>query len=193
MKDTHRVLLIIVLSLVLVTGVGLFGLESLSSVEGSASPEQIFRDPAESSTQNYYCDDEPTGILVVSSAQEQQESSYLLETSTPECPIDLPLPHEYVTYHRGQNIEVWNTQASAACDEYACDVLWALYDAGAELVEAGFLDLFGNNWGCVVQSDALGVLTVTLQTAQPSSGTASSARTVLLVTIVRTFVPEVEQ
>ena len=111
------------------------------------------------------------------------------------CPITLPKPHGSVSYRPGVNIEAWSTQAEAPLKEYARDILYVLYDAGFNLVEAGYLDLFGNNWGCVAYNETIGVLTLTVKVARnttvgPSSPSSPSSPGTLEVLIVRTLPQE---
>jgi len=114
------------------------------------------------------------------------------------CPITLPEPHGLVSYRRGTNIETWSLQAEASCQEYAKGLLYSLYDAGTNLIEAGYLDLFGSVWGCVAQSEATGVLIITIESKRSDSGSSLYSRPSLSqspyefceVTIIRTFIPE---
>jgi hypothetical protein len=111
--------------------------------------------------------------------------------SLPECPLDLPLPHAQVAYRRTDTTEIWTTQSSMSCAAYAHDLLLVLYDARAELFEAGYLDLRGNYWGCVTQSNALGALNITLGPERSSVSRLSQAEgEFLAVTVVRMRVPQ---
>ena len=103
------------------------------------------------------------------------------------CPVALPQPHGFVRYQRGVTIETWTAQAQASCQEYARALLYSLYDAGVTLVEAGYLDLFGNNWGCVLQSETEGSIIVTLRAQQSrASDTLDTANATLLdITVIR--------
>jgi len=129
-------------------------------------------------------------------ASERDDASTIADDATAlPSPIALPEPHGPVFYRRGVNIESWSTQAEVSCQEYARPLLYALSDAGTNLVEAGYLDLFGNVWGCVAQSES-GVFTITIETRRPASnpsvysGSLSSSYGWCEVTIVRTFIPE---
>jgi len=111
------------------------------------------------------------------------------------CPIALPQPHGPISYRHGVYTEAWSTQSESSIQEYARDILYVLYEMGTVLVEAGYLDLFGNNWGCVAQSERIGVLTLTIKvtrsTAPTFSGFPGSSNTnILEVSIVRTLPPE---
>jgi len=118
------------------------------------------------------------------SSSGQQGDAFPISQDT-SCPVGLPGPHAPVSYKRGVNIETWNTLAQASCQEYARDVLLSLYDAGATLVEADYLDLFGKHWGCVVQSDDDRSITVTIKTLPQDQGEGP----LLDVTVIRILPP----
>jgi len=111
------------------------------------------------------------------------------------CPLCLPKPHSAVQYRHGVRIETWKTTAPARLQDYAQETLYALRDDGFELTEAGYLDLFGNNWGCVAHSEKVGVLTVTISASASFEATSQAASKVveLEITVVRTFVPDIER
>jgi len=92
-----------------------------------------------------------------------------------------------VSYQYGVTIEVWKTQTTASCQDYARELLLTLYAEGMTLVKADYLDLFGNNWGCVATSEMIGSLTVTVCT----KSSASSGANVREVTVIRIMPVEI--
>jgi hypothetical protein len=57
-----------------------------------------------------------------------------------------------------------------------------------ELVEAGYLDLFGEAWGCALEDNGEASFTIILIPEQPFS--QRSASNLLRMTMIRTAVPQ---
>jgi hypothetical protein len=72
--------------------------------------------------------------------------------SVANCPLPLPKGTGGLHFCRDYNTELWRGASEAACADYARQLLLLLKDAGLELVQAGYLDLFGRSWGCVVKA-----------------------------------------
>jgi hypothetical protein len=94
------------------------------------------------------------------------------------CPIRLPEPCGTPLYQKGACTESWKAVSSSGCAGSARAMLNELRDNGATLIESGYLDLFGRQWGCVAQTAAGEVLTVTV--ASVPAGKAAEAAAALL-------------
>ncbi|MDR2957225.1 MAG: hypothetical protein LBU61_03455 [Coriobacteriales bacterium] len=67
-----------------------------------------------------------------------------------QCPIPLAGFCHEVSYNPDQNNSIWQGSSELSCADAAEQVLVLLQNDEWVLEEYGYLDLFGNAWGCVV-------------------------------------------
>jgi hypothetical protein len=72
-----------------------------------------------------------------------------------------------VAYNRATASESWRLRNGSGCREAAQELLYNLRAQGCELVQAGYLDLSGEAWGCSVQEGGGAVWTLTLMPQVP--------------------------
>jgi hypothetical protein len=82
-------------------------------------------------------------------------------------PFSLPPSLQPQGYEAGRYVESWRAVSDEPCRDVAKDLLTELRSSGFELVEAGYLDLFGEAWGCTLKGDGAASLTITLIPARP--------------------------
>jgi hypothetical protein len=91
-------------------------------------------------------------------------------------------------YNRGEATESWQFTSSLDCADYARASLLSLQASGARLEHAGYLDLSGEAWGCVVQDAQDRSLSVILLPEQAFA--PRSAQNLLKVTVMRYLEPK---
>ncbi|MDR0347244.1 MAG: hypothetical protein LBH56_02590 [Coriobacteriales bacterium] len=102
-------------------------------------------------------------------------------------PVPLPpslRPHGYT---RGTNIETWKARGEASCKDVAKELLLELQRSGMKLVEAGYLDLYGEAWGCTLDERGEASLVIMLIPEKPLA--LRSETNQLCVTVIRTSLP----
>jgi amino acid transporter len=117
-----------------------------SSQSGSAGEQHL---PAEPATQA-----QPPGV--------EPE----LANASPALPFALTAQLTNPKYERRASTNTWQATIDADCETAATNVLTALQAEQWQLKETGYLDLFGNAWGCVtVKNDGSNqrVLTISIQ------------------------------
>jgi len=114
--------------------------------------------------------------------------------SDTSCPLDLPSMHGPISYQREAYVETWKAQAEASLPDYVTKLLYYLRDSGIEVVSGGYLDLFGNTWGCVVRLADTKVVTVTIKTSKSLLASSSTVLTEgwVEVAIVSILPPDIE-
>lgn len=121
------------------------------------------------------------------SVQEETGGSLAPATSLP-----LPLSSEWqvvsVAYTSAETLESWRVVSDESCRAAALTVLESVRAAGYELVQAGYLDVSGESWGCVFVDDTGGSVTVTLLPERPFN--VRSDENGLVLTIIRYLSPE---
>jgi hypothetical protein len=103
-------------------------------------------------------------------------------------PFALPASLRPQGYTQGRDIETWRAVSDGSCRDVAREILIQLSGTGMELKEAGYLDLFGEAWGCTLEDHGEASVTVTLIPEKPFSQRSSSNP--LRMTLIRTAVPE---
>jgi hypothetical protein len=107
---------------------------------------------------------------------------------TRDPPITLPASLRAQGYTQGRDIETWRAVSDSSCRDVAREILIKLSSTGMELKEVGYLDLFGEAWGCTLEDHGEASVTVTLIPEKPFS--QRSASNPLRMTLIRTAVPE---
>lgn len=118
-----------------------------------------------------------------SSTPGQDTGAAWVGTASPAVPVALPGASQGCTYYRAETLESWRFISEESCEEYALTVLEHVQAAHYEFVQAGFLDLSGQSWGCVFVGEDGASVSVTLLPEQPFSTRSSSNK--LTVTIIR--------
>ncbi|MDR1013578.1 MAG: hypothetical protein LBL86_01175 [Coriobacteriales bacterium] len=77
-------------------------------------------------------------------------------------PFALPASLRPRGYEKGTYVETWRAVSDGSCREVARELLLRLRESGMELVEADYLDLFGEAWGCVLRDHGEASLSITL-------------------------------
>jgi hypothetical protein len=88
----------------------------------------------------------------------------------PPLPLE-PFERVEKSWH-AETLESWKLLSDLSCADYARKVLASIQEQNFELVEAGFMDLSGECWGCVfkgAQGEALSVLLMPLHLFSPRS------------------------
>ena len=81
----------------------------------------------------------------------------------PQCPVALFDYCYQVDYQDSDEYSLWRGMSDVSCGNAAEAVLLSLRDQGWSLDEYGYMDLFGNAWGCIVSNRESGqVLVVTI-------------------------------
>ena len=91
-------------------------------------------------------------------------------------------------YRRAETLESWKLISELPCSDYALSVLESISSQGFELVEAGFMDLSGECWGCVFSGANGESLSVILMPERPFSPRSDTNR--LVVNILHYLQPE---
>ncbi len=68
---------------------------------------------------------------------------------TPDLPLQLSVSSQVNRYHRADTLESWKILSEKSCADFALIVLEAIHAQKGELLQAGFMDLSGECWGCV--------------------------------------------
>jgi hypothetical protein len=106
----------------------------------------------------------------------------------PSCPVPLPKASSSANYTRTSNIETWKLTSDLSCASYAQTVLQILQPTGTELIHAGYLDLSGQCWGCVIRTaDDESIIISLLPQSIFSDRNESNP---LEVTVIRMLAPE---
>jgi len=109
------------------------------------------------------------------------------------CPVRLPQDCVQTRYEPGIATESWHGYSIQECREAAKGLLQALEEDGYVLVQAGFLDLSREAWGCVVQAwDQSAFIITLIPENRQVSGNPSYSGNTLRITVVHIRVPEVE-
>jgi hypothetical protein len=103
-------------------------------------------------------------------------------------PFVLPASLQPRAYEKGNSIETWEAVSDGSCRDVARDLLLRLRGSGMELVEAGYLDLFGEAWGCVLEDNGEASLAIVLIPEEPFRQRGAS--NLLRMTMIRTAVPQ---
>jgi hypothetical protein len=90
-------------------------------------------------------------------------------------------------YEQGRYTETWRAVSNESCRDIARELLLQLRGSGMELVEAGYLDLFGEAWGCTLEDAGEASITIVLIPERPFSQRSTSNP--LRMTLIRTTVP----
>ncbi|MDR2108982.1 MAG: hypothetical protein LBP28_05955 [Coriobacteriales bacterium] len=101
------------------------------------------------------------------------------------CPLPLPEQTNGVSYQQLAHTQVWKAFTPLSCREYARLLLLALRGSPLQLADAGYLDMAGNAWGCVLSDAAGGSYIATLQTLREADDQALTT-----VSVVRILIPE---
>ncbi len=132
-----------------------------------------------------------------SDTQVQQETALSFEegeqhTKVSEGVTLPPLPlaafEQVSEYQRSATVESWRLVTSESCADYALRVLESLQAQDVELLEAGFMDLSGENWGCVFKGANDESFSIVLMPERPFS--PRSETNLLVVNVLHYLVPE---
>lgn len=104
-----------------------------------------------------------------------------------ECPIVLSHCGP-MNYEKGKNIESWKSTSEYSCTKLATDLLGDLKSLGYSLEKSGFIDLFGQVWGCTVKSSNEEAYIILL--APQKLGANRSHSNMLTVSIIHILVPQ---
>jgi hypothetical protein len=107
---------------------------------------------------------------------------------TQSPPFVLPASLQPRAYEKGNSIETWEAVSEGSCRDVARDLLLRLRDSGMKLVEAGYLDLFGEAWGCALEDNGEASLTIVLVPEEPFKQRGAS--NLLRMIMIRTAVPQ---
>jgi hypothetical protein len=107
---------------------------------------------------------------------------------TQALPITLPASLRPRGYEKGTHIETWRAISDASCRDVARELLLELRTSDMRLVEANYLDLSGEAWGCTLEDEGRASVTVVLIAKRPFG--KRDASNPLCMTLIRTAVPE---
>jgi len=108
--------------------------------------------------------------------------------------VAAPLPFELAEagwvheYQRGETLESWKFISELPCADYAINVIESIQSEGLELIEAGYMDLSGECWGCVFIGANNESLMVILLPERPFSPRSDTNK--LAVNIIHYLQPE---
>ena len=109
------------------------------------------------------------------------------------CPVKLPQDCVFTRYEPGVATESWHGYSVLECREAARGLLQALEEDGYVMVQAGFLDLSREGWGCVVQAlDQSAFIITLIPENRQIFGNPSYFGNTLHITVVHIKMPEVE-
>ncbi|MCL2807712.1 MAG: hypothetical protein FWD27_06100 [Coriobacteriia bacterium] len=91
-------------------------------------------------------------------------------------------------YRHAETLESWRLISELSCSDYALAVLEYLHSQGLELLEAGYMDLSGQSWGCVFKGANNESFSVILMPERPLSPRSDTNR--LVVNILHYLQPE---
>lgn len=121
--------------------------------------------------------------LATTTATDDSAESNTSELSAPELPLELTIVAEQSEYHAAETLERWRLLSDATCADYALAVLESIHAQDLELVQAGFMDVSGESWGCVFIGNTGESLAITLIPENPFSSRSESNQ--LVVSILR--------
>ncbi|MDR3136871.1 MAG: hypothetical protein LBU07_05630 [Coriobacteriales bacterium] len=119
--------------------------------------------------------------------QQQTRLPSMPQSGNPSLPLNLPLQQMPVLYTRGTALESWQFTSSVSCADYARMTLLSLQASGARLIEAGYLDLIGECWGCVIQDNLSRSFNITLMPQEVFKSRSDANQ--LLVTVIHYLEP----
>jgi len=100
-------------------------------------------------------------------ASSEELAALVSADALPASPLDLSAFCQNVGYQQRGSNRCWQAQSDLSCDAAATLILRQLRSAGWQLESAGYLDLFGAAWGCLVSRPENGeVLMISLLQAQ---------------------------
>jgi len=82
-------------------------------------------------------------------------------------------------YQQTQTLESWRIVSEQSCSTYASEALAAIQSQNLELVEAGYMDLSGESWGCVLRGADNESFLITLIPEHPFSPRSDTNRLVV--------------
>lgn len=113
----------------------------------------------------------------------QDVSAARVSTIAPAMPVELPGSKQHGTYYRAETLESWQYLREESCKAYAITVLEQVHAAQYEFIQAGFLDLSGQSWGCVFTDEGGSSISITLLPERPFSSRSNDNR--LVVNVIR--------
>lgn len=117
-----------------------------------------------------------------STANAQDRVAAELASAPARLPLQLAGCAQVNEYQRTDTLESWRLLSNETCADFALLVLNALQEQEVELVQAGFMDISGESWGCVYIDSNGESLSVTLMPQSPFSPRSNS--NVLAVTVI---------
>jgi len=121
-------------------------------------------------------------------ASEEEQQGSMSAIATAELPFKLTESGRVEEYRRYKTLESWKLTSELSCSEYAQGVLRSLQSQNLELIEAGYMDLSGECWGCVFIGANNESLSVMLLPERPFSPRSDNNR--LVVNILHYLQPE---
>lgn len=122
---------------------------------------------------------------VVGSNSEEPQSLIAPELPVQLLDLDFAFGSEY---HQAESLESWKIIREESCADYALKVLEGIHSQGLELVQAGFMDLQGECWGCVFIGSNGESMQITLMPERPFS--PRSEANLLVVNVLHYFEQE---
>jgi hypothetical protein len=105
------------------------------------------------------------GTVLPPAARHSREGGNPLSFLNATLPLTLSGRFGDVQYEQKDSATIWHATTELDCEAAATDVLTVLQAEQWQLKETGYLDLFGNAWGCIAikgTAPNLSVLTITL-------------------------------
>ena len=115
-------------------------------------------------------------------AQVDEGRNVVGQIASPELPLRLSDSDHAVEYRRAETLESWRLLSDESCADYALTILEDIHAQGFELVEAGFMDVSGESWGCVFMGSNGESLSIMLVPERPFS--SRSEANLLVVNIL---------
>jgi len=103
-------------------------------------------------------------------------------------PFDFADSGQISAYRCGETLESWSLMSEQSCTSYAQSVLESIQLQELELVEAGFMDLSGECWGCVFKGANDESLMVVLMPERPFSPRSDNNQ--LVVNVIHYLQPD---
>jgi hypothetical protein len=104
------------------------------------------------------------------------------------CPLPLPAQTGGLSYRKAAETEAWQAVSPLDCREYAEALLCGLSGTGMQLEGAGFLDIYGDAWGCALGTGDGSAFIVSLRSSSSPDGTSMTQ-----ISIVHILAPSIEE
>jgi hypothetical protein len=184
--------------IVVVALVGMIGVLSLLLIMQFAKPPDTKLQPEQTSDNaNHVASDDGaagnqkkklsrnTANSMVESSGNSDIAGIVNEIKIPEEFPALPLPEKtvYDSYEQAEGMATWHANSLLDLNEYAICLLDNLSESSLEIVGAGYMDLFGDVWSCLLKDGNKATYILTLQSESRETTVCKTNVTVVCIAV----------